>query len=556
MLLVWFVSRRNHIPKANTVVFAIATGVPAAMTDSAWLPSDSQPQAKERAPTMKPRTYSLGWSVLSLLAAAAIPGRAAPFSADLADTRGGQTAIGTLRYQDKSYRWDFSDQGQQLVIMVDGQSGTMRLLHPSEKAYYEAGPSEPMSLFANPFSAYAFYAKTKEVRTEGAESVGGVTCKKQVVSGGGQVFVTAWVSDEFDLPLRVQTQLDGRTIELQNIKRGPQDPGLFVLPADYHLTVVKEEPEPQPEWAGQVAGAPVLAVPFEKTLTEGGIVRMRPQVNRWISVTGTTAGQGQGTFTLAPFKGGKYLGGGSMSSFTVDPKDSGTMTDGTGPDAADEIIVRVGQGTMTIKTAFVAPQRRGQGAAPAAAEPSSPQPVAEATAAVNGPASADIAAPLEISWTGPANKDDFISIALPAQPPGSFFNRAFVRNGNPAKVWAPSDPGEYEVRYMLGRGTKLLAKAPITVNAVTAKVEPPASVKAGMEFEVVWQGPGHAEDFISVARPGQPPGAVVSSTRVRPGGTLKLRAPREPGTYEVRYILGRGSRLLAKAVIAVTAPER
>lgn len=503
---------------------------------------------------MKPRTYSRGWFVLLLLIASAISGLAAPFSADLVDTRGGQTTTGTFHYQDKSYRFDFGEKGQQLIIMVDGQSGTMRLLNPSEKAYYEAGPADPMSLFANPFALYAHYARTKDVRTERIESVGGVSCKKQVVYGGEQVFVTAWVSDEFDLPLKVLTQLDGRTVELRNIKFGPQDPALFALPAGYQLKLVEERPDPQPEWAGQVAGAPVLAVPFEKTLTAGGIVRVRPQAGRWVEIAGTNAGQGQGSFTSAAFKGGKYAGGGSMSTLILDPGDSGAMNDGARSNAIDEIVIRVDQGTMKIKTTFVAPPPPRPGETPAAEEPSLPEPAAEATAVINVPASAGMAARLEVSWTGPAAKDDFISVARPAQPPGSFFNRAFVRDGNPAKVWAPSDPGEYEVRYILGRGIKLLTKAPLTVNAVTAKVEPPASAKAGTEFEVVWQGPGYAEDFISVARSSQPPGANMSSAKVRPGGTLKLRAPREPGTYEVRYILGRGTKLLAKAVIVVKAP--
>ena len=503
---------------------------------------------------MKSWIFPRGWSALLLLVATGVPGPAAPFSADLLDTRGGQTTTGTFNYQDKSYRFDFGEKGQQLIIMVDGPSGVMRLLNPVEKAYYEAGPAEPMSLFANPFALYAQFAKTKEVRTEGTEFVGGVPCRKQVVSGGEQVFVTAWVSDEFDFPLKVQTQLDGRTIELRNIKRGPQDPALFVLPAGYHLTVVKEEPDPQPEWAGQVAGAPVLAVPFEKTLKAGELVRLRPKAGRWVSIAGTNTGKAQGEFTAAPFKGGKYIGGGSMSALILDPGDSGAMNDGARSETVDEIVIYVDRGTMKIKTSFVAPPPPRPGEAPAAAESSSPEPAAEPTAGVNGPAAAAQAAPLEISWTGPADKDDFIAVARPAQPPGSFVNRAFVREGNPAKVWAPSDPGEYEVRYVLGRGVKPLAKAPLTVHAVAATVQPPASATAGTEFEVVWQGPGYAGDFIAVARPGQPPGASISSARVRPGATLKLRAPREPGTYEVRYILGRGTKPLAKAVIAITAP--
>jgi hypothetical protein len=492
-------------------------------------------------------------SILLLLASAARPGRAASFSAELVDTRGGQTSAGTFHYQDKSYRFDFGEKGQQLIIMVDGQSGTMRLLNPAEKAYYEAGPNDPMSLFANPFALYAHYAKTKEVRTEGTEAVGGVPCKKQVVSGGEQVFVTGWVSDEFEIPLKVQTQLDGRTIELRNIKPGPQDPALFALPAGYKLTVVKEEPAPQPDWAGQVTGAPVLIPPFEKKLAAGGIVRMRPQAGRSIAITGINVGQGQGTYTAAPFKGGKYTGDGSMSSFSVDQGNSGTMSVGTGPDSADEIIVRVDEGTMKIKTSFVAPRGDGPRAAPSAEEatPSTPAASSELSAEVNAPDSAEIATRIEVSWKGPANSDDYISVARPDQPPGAFVSKTLVREGNPLKLWMPSDPGEFEVRYILGHGTKLLAKAPIAIRAVTAKVEPAGPVNVAAWIEVKWEGPARDGDYISVARPDQKPGAFASSTPVKTGNPLKVRAPSDAGDYEVRYILARGVKLLAKAPITV-----
>lgn len=501
---------------------------------------------------MKPRILSRGWFALLLLIAAAVPAPAAPFSADLVDTRDGQTTTGSFHYQDKSYRFDLGGPGQQLIVLVDGQSGVTRLLNPSEKAYIEAGPTEPMSLFANPFALYAQFAKTKEVRIEGTESVDGVPCQKRVVSSGEQVYVTGWVSEEFDLPLKIQTQLDGRVIELRNIRRGPQDPALFSLPADYHLTVVKEEPEPQPEWAGQVARAPLLGVPFERTLPEGGIVRLRPRAGRWVEIAGINVGKVQGSFTAAPFKGGKYTGGGSMGSLILDPGDSGAMSTGTQPGTADEIVIRVEQSAMKLKVSYVAPPPPRPGDMPVAAEPSMPAPAAEATAELNVPASAGMAAPIEVTWTGPGAKDDFITVARPAQPPGSFDNRVFVRNGNPAKLWAPGDPGDYEVRYILGRGVKLLAKAPLTVTPVTASVQAPATATVGTEFEVVWSGPGYAGDFIAVARPGQPPGASVSSVKVKPGGTLKIRAPREFGAYEVRYILGRGSKALAKTPITIT----
>jgi Ca-activated chloride channel family protein len=175
------------------------------------------------------------------------------------------------------------------------------------------------------------------------------------------------------------------------------------------------------------------------------------------------------------------------------------------------------------------------------------------TAGVQAAASADMATEFEVAWQGPGNKEDYISVARPDQRPGSYVNYTYVREGSPLKVRAPSEAGTYEVRYILGRGDKLLAKTTIEIKAVTAGVQAAASADMATEFEVAWQGPGNKEDYISVARPDQRPGSYVNYTYVREGSPLKVRAPSEAGTYEVRYILGRGDKLLAKTTIEIKA---
>ena len=47
-------------------------------------------------------------------------------------------------------------------------------------------------------------------------------------------------------------------------------------------------------------------------------------------------------------------------------------------------------------------------------------------------------------------------------------------------------------------------------------------------------------------------GLLVNITGTSRGNPVKLRVPKEPGTYEVRYILGRGSKLLDKTTIEIT----
>jgi Ca-activated chloride channel family protein len=118
-------------------------------------------------------------------------------------------------------------------------------------------------------------------------------------------------------------------------------------------------------------------------------------------------------------------------------------------------------------------------------------------------------------------------------------------------VRAPNEPGSYEVRYILGRGHKLLAKTDIRITPVTAEVDPPATARADAYFEVAWKGPGYKQDFISIAQPGQKPGKYKTYSQTDRGNPCKIKAPKEPGTYEVRYILGYGHKLLAKKTIRI-----
>ena len=288
-----------------------------------------------------------------LLIPAAAPAPAAPFSAELVHTASGQTSTGTFNYQDKSYRFEVVNGPQQLIVLFDGQSGVTRLLAPPEKSYIQAGADDPMALLANPFSAYATLGRKNSVRTEGTGTVAGISCKKQVVFSGEQVLLTACTSDEFDVPLKVEIPVYGIAVELRNIKRGPQPAALFRIPDGYKLKAMEAEPEPQPEWASKVARAPLLTAPFERTMAEGDIVRVRTQAGRSISIEGVNAGKAQGSFTAAPFKGGKSLGPSEMGTYDVDPGSSGTMTVGAQPPNADELIIRVGKGPLKIKATYV-----------------------------------------------------------------------------------------------------------------------------------------------------------------------------------------------------------
>jgi Ca-activated chloride channel family protein len=174
-------------------------------------------------------------------------------------------------------------------------------------------------------------------------------------------------------------------------------------------------------------------------------------------------------------------------------------------------------------------------------------------ASVQPPVEVPAASEFQVDWQGPAYEIDYLTVAEPSSPAGTYDNYAYTRSGNPAKLTAPAEPGQYEVRYILGNGTLILAKAPITVGAVSAQVQPPESVNAAAKFEVSWQGPNNEGDYLSVAKIDAPAGSYDNYAYTRNGNPAKLTAPAEPGQYEVRYIQGHGKRLLAKAPLTVQA---
>ena len=177
--------------------------------------------------------------------------------------------------------------------------------------------------------------------------------------------------------------------------------------------------------------------------------------------------------------------------------------------------------------------------------------IKKVSASVQAPPAADMAGDFEVSWQGPGNKGDYISIAKSDQNPSSYVHYTYTEKGSPLKLQAPSDPGAYEVRYILGQGNKLLAKISIEIKKVDAKVSPPATATVNTEVEVPWQGPGYKSDYISIARPNQQPSGYTAYTYVVTNNPVKVKTPNEPGTYEVRYILGNGNKVLDKATIII-----
>ncbi len=176
-------------------------------------------------------------------------------------------------------------------------------------------------------------------------------------------------------------------------------------------------------------------------------------------------------------------------------------------------------------------------------------------AAASVPAGSD----LEIAWTGPDYDEDRVAIVKASESDNRYLYPDFsapTKDGNPARLRAFSEPGDYELRYLAVRGGRVLARRPIRLVSVATHVEAPERVEAGASFDVVFAGPNAREDRIVVVPQGTKDGSYINDAGfthlASAGSPFHAVAASKPGGYEVRYVSGADGQVLARAPVAIT----
>jgi Ca-activated chloride channel homolog len=79
------------------------------------------------------------------------------------------------------------------------------------------------------------------------------------------------------------------------------------------------------------------------------------------------------------------------------------------------------------------------------------------------PASVGAGERFEVTWEGPDNPRDYVTIVEAGAREGAYRSYQYTRDGSPVTLTAPDEPGAYEVRYVTGVGDRTLASVAITV---------------------------------------------------------------------------------------------
>ena len=93
---------------------------------------------------------------------------------------------------------------------------------------------------------------------------------------------------------------------------------------------------------------------------------------------------------------------------------------------------------------------------------------------------------------------------------------------------------------------------PIAPEQPLAQVFAPAQAVVGSAFRVTWEGEDlHPRDYVTIVPAGAEDGSYGDYDRLDDRTEGELRAPAEPGLYEVRLQLDAGGRVLARTPVEV-----
>ena len=168
-----------------------------------------------------------------------------------------------------------------------------------------------------------------------------------------------------------------------------------------------------------------------------------------------------------------------------------------------------------------------------------------------------LGAVLEVDWTGPDNQNDYIDIVERGfDKTNTQLSYRYTNSGNPAELKVPGEPGEYDVRYIMtsATGERILTRAPLSLTDVEVSLEFEPELRVGDVLEVEWTGPEGRLNYVDIVERGFTKTNTQLTYAYAREDILELKLPKDPGEYDVRFILAAsdGEKILITKPLTVT----
>jgi len=297
---------------------------------------------------------------------------AAEFSADMIIIAGTDTVTNKLHVNDLKYRIELTEDGQKIAVIVDQGANLTRVLNISEKSYVEMPCDDMRSLTNDPFQSLKATIATPgiEQKTHGLDTLYDLKCEKHTLLWGGSEFYTYYVSEKYNFPVKIILGKSEMVTELRNIEESEIDSLLFTLPDGYMIVqeaqpVVETKPEETttdfPEWLNNMTSAELVTPPFDKVISSGNMIRIKVVAGKsiWVNITNNFNGKTI-FYTIPCLKGQPIDDPSTIFAEYGMSRMFEMMIEGQGrpfsfletPAEADEIVIRVELGEITIKAEY------------------------------------------------------------------------------------------------------------------------------------------------------------------------------------------------------------
>ena len=163
------------------------------------------------------------------------------FTADMVQKANNLNIEGKIFIKGNEYRMDINENGEDISIVVNRESGKQKIIIHSGKTAQEVLNNSSRSLSNNPFESFYYALKKNSSREKGTEVINGYKCEKIEVYRENTILMIAWISDSLDWPIKIKTVLGpSKEVELSNIKEETIEGNLFEVPEDYRFTPLPE----------------------------------------------------------------------------------------------------------------------------------------------------------------------------------------------------------------------------------------------------------------------------------------------------------------------------
>jgi len=165
----------------------------------------------------------------------------AQFKAKMHFTSMGQERVFTVYSSDAAYRYEFTENGMDGVIIVKKGSPDVIILMPQQKMAMKGSASDPMSMGNDPVASYQYYLDQGVLKDEGKETVNGVACNRAALynkENPSQKMYTIWLSEKYTFPMKLINHIEGSgdaTMELKDLEPWTPDSKSFEIPEGYQV---------------------------------------------------------------------------------------------------------------------------------------------------------------------------------------------------------------------------------------------------------------------------------------------------------------------------------